>query len=450
MSTKTSNNPLLPLLCLRELVAFPGVTLPLFVGRAKSVLAIEEAMKSGEIMLAAQINPATSDPSPDDIYQIGVVAVISQTIKTADGPIKVLVTGVRRAKITRCLFENEYLMVEVEELDESAEREIIPETLISDVASELQTYLELLRPDPEYPHAEVIADIKKIEGVGLLSDGIAGRIKADAALLQPLLEQLDPKLRLHETREVLKGAIENLKSRTIQEPSQAPHAQSPEDSEAEFEALLNDTYEARDASFSVFGSRDPQVIAPIMNPGLTGGPRWPALRQALAIYHRQNSTVVVSDGLSDPFDDGRSGPGCGLEIFIEVDEKFDSSDRHWSIGLLYELSQEIAYKHEAFLASLDGGSDHLISFELPGVAVPDQWKNQNGNVGLLLGLPAPGIPSKFLVPCGEVQLVSVKLLTLQELNLILDQGGVARKALAEAFSRSGENHLSSLKRPSVK
>ncbi|MGA1191902.1 MAG: LON peptidase substrate-binding domain-containing protein, partial [Bdellovibrionota bacterium] len=112
--SKTHN---VPLLALRELVVFPQQVVPLFVGREKSVRAIEESQKENKlIMLAAQKDARTSNPTSKDIYEVGTLGEVVQLIRLADGPIKVLVEGKQRARITDFTQEDEFMMVEVEEL----------------------------------------------------------------------------------------------------------------------------------------------------------------------------------------------------------------------------------------------------------------------------------------------------------------------------------------------
>ncbi|MCB0354527.1 MAG: LON peptidase substrate-binding domain-containing protein, partial [Bdellovibrionales bacterium] len=99
---KSSDNSPVPLLALRELVVFPQQVVPLFVGREKSVRAIEESQKENKlIMLAAQKDARTSNPGEKDIYETGTLGEVVQLIRLADGPIKVLVEGKQRAKIKK-------------------------------------------------------------------------------------------------------------------------------------------------------------------------------------------------------------------------------------------------------------------------------------------------------------------------------------------------------------
>jgi ATP-dependent Lon protease len=114
-------NPI-PLLPLRELVVFPQQVVPLFVGREKSVRAIEESQREGKyIFLAAQKDARTSNPGPKDIYTTGTLGEVVQLIRLADGPIKVLVEGKCRAKVKKFVREDDFMLVDVEEIVPNAE-----------------------------------------------------------------------------------------------------------------------------------------------------------------------------------------------------------------------------------------------------------------------------------------------------------------------------------------
>ena len=109
----------LPLLPLRDVVIFPHMVAPLFVGREKSIRALEESMKTDKkILLSAQIDAKTNDPGPEDIYNIGTVGTIVQMLRLPDGTVKILVEGVSRAKISKYDDENKFFNVEVEDLIE--------------------------------------------------------------------------------------------------------------------------------------------------------------------------------------------------------------------------------------------------------------------------------------------------------------------------------------------
>ena len=108
----------LPALPLRDIIVFPHMVSQLFVGRDKSIAALDEAMgRDKEILLAAQKSAQTNDPGPDDIYGVGTIGTVVQLLRLADGTVKVLVEGKRRARIKRYLDSRDFFMVEVEELE---------------------------------------------------------------------------------------------------------------------------------------------------------------------------------------------------------------------------------------------------------------------------------------------------------------------------------------------
>src|SRR5438552_2910580 len=118
-STKSAKARKLPLLPLRDIIVFPHMVVPLFVGREKSINALEEAMAHDkEILLAAQKKAKTNEPMPDDIFAIGTLGVIIQLLRLPDGTVKVLVEGKRRARIKRFTQEVGYFQVEAEDLFE--------------------------------------------------------------------------------------------------------------------------------------------------------------------------------------------------------------------------------------------------------------------------------------------------------------------------------------------
>src|SRR6476620_4745312 len=106
----------IPLLPLRDIIVFPHMVVPLFVGREKSINALEQAMSSDkEVVLSAQKKAKTNDPTPDDIFGVGTVGQIIQLLRLPDGTVKVLVEGKRRARIRKFVANDDYFVVEVDE-----------------------------------------------------------------------------------------------------------------------------------------------------------------------------------------------------------------------------------------------------------------------------------------------------------------------------------------------
>src|ERR1700741_2875727 len=112
-----------PLLPLRDIIVFPHMVVPLFVGRQKSIKALEESMaKQKFILLAAQKDAKTNDPGEEDIYRVGTLGTVVQLLRLPDGTVKVLVEGKKRARIVQYLDHPEYFLVEAEEVEESGTR----------------------------------------------------------------------------------------------------------------------------------------------------------------------------------------------------------------------------------------------------------------------------------------------------------------------------------------
>src|SRR5947209_1254469 len=113
----------IPLLPLRDIIVFPHMVVPLFVGREKSINALEQAVNNEkEIVLSAQKKAKTNDPTPDDIFGVGTVGQIIQLLRLPDGTVKVLVEGKRRARIRKFVPNDEYFLVEVDEIAEPNEK----------------------------------------------------------------------------------------------------------------------------------------------------------------------------------------------------------------------------------------------------------------------------------------------------------------------------------------
>src|SRR5688572_23828642 len=139
----------LPLLPLRDIIVFPHMVVPLFVGREKSINALEDAMASGkEILLAAQKKAKTNEPTAEDIFAVGTIGAIIQLLRLPDGTVKVLVEGKRRARIRRFLPKEEFFFVEIEEIDEKVEQSIEVEALMRSVQSTFEMYVKLNKRIP--------------------------------------------------------------------------------------------------------------------------------------------------------------------------------------------------------------------------------------------------------------------------------------------------------------
>src|SRR3954465_1220206 len=133
-----------PLLPLRDIIVFPHMVSQLFVGRERSIAALDEAMNRGkEIFLAAQRNAKTTAPTAEDIFAVGSVGVIMQLLRLPDGTVKVLIEGKRRAKIRRFVESDAYFLVEYDDLAEGAPASVEVEALMRSVQTTFEMYVKL-------------------------------------------------------------------------------------------------------------------------------------------------------------------------------------------------------------------------------------------------------------------------------------------------------------------
>jgi hypothetical protein len=214
------------------------------------------------------------------------------------------------------------------------------------------------------------------------------------------------------------------------------------------EAVLQETYQARDAFVQSLGKVDPYVLAPLINPALLGGPMWPDLRQAWRVVRRGDHIILVSDGLSDPFsDEADANSGFGVEVLAEsADPLPEQLQRSWLFDLVYQVSQQCAAHGGVGDLITELG---LISLELPMSEVLRPVATINNTAGVLLGVPAPGMPSQFALPGGSARVVTAKLLWPSELQYAASNGKAAREDLAKRFAADGTHHLSSMLRKRV-
>ncbi len=198
----------LPALPLRDIVVFPHMVSQLFVGREKSIAALDEAMsREKEIFLAAQRNAKTNDPTPEDIYSEGTIGSIVQLLRLADGTVKVLVEGKKRAKVKRFIETRDYFLVEAEEVVEVADTDVEVEALIRSVQSTFEIYVKLNKK----VQPEVLMSVQSISDPGKLSDTIAANLPTIKLVdRQGLLEMNVAKQRLTRLYELMQAEIEIL------------------------------------------------------------------------------------------------------------------------------------------------------------------------------------------------------------------------------------------------
>jgi ATP-dependent Lon protease len=196
-----------PLLPLRDIIVFPHMVVPLFVGRERSINALEEAMgRDKEILLSAQKRAKTNEPKPDDIFQVGTLGTIIQLLRLPDGTVKVLVEGKKRVKITRYLPNNEFFQVEVEEILEGAPADQEIEALMRTIRATFETYVKLNKKIPP----DMLASVAAIDDAGRLADTIVAHLSLKLNDKQQILES-DPAGRLEKLLELMQAEIEILR-----------------------------------------------------------------------------------------------------------------------------------------------------------------------------------------------------------------------------------------------
>ncbi len=195
----------LPLLPLRDVVVYPHMVLPLFVGRQKSIDALETAMNGDkQVLLVAQRNAAEDNPGADDIYQVGTVSNILQLLKLPDGTIKVLVEGLYRAAVAAVDDDGAYAVADVREIEAAEPAEGEGEGLLRSTASQFEKYVNLSKKVP----AEVLTSLSGIDEPGRLADTIAAHMGVDLEEKQRILEIADVKPRLEHLMGLMEAEID--------------------------------------------------------------------------------------------------------------------------------------------------------------------------------------------------------------------------------------------------
>ena len=195
---------ILPVLPLRDIVVFPHMVVPLFVGREKSVKALDEIMKGEkQILLATQKNSVDDDPSPDAIYPIGVLATVLQLLKLPDGTVKVLVEGMGRARLTRFTDREEYFEAEAVEIEDEPGDASQTEAMLRAVVEQFENYVKLNKKVPP----EALSSIPQITDASKLADSVAAHLSVKIADKQGLLETFDVPKRLEKVYGLMEGEI---------------------------------------------------------------------------------------------------------------------------------------------------------------------------------------------------------------------------------------------------
>jgi ATP-dependent Lon protease len=203
-SGTADRNRVYPVLPLRDIVVFPGMIVPLFVGREKSVKALEEVMRDDKhILVVTQKNAQDDDPTPEQIYATGTIASVLQLLKLPDGTVKVLVEGLKRAKIDRYLQTVDYFEAEASVLEEPNSDPVEVEALARSAQSEFENYVKLNKKIS----AEVVTAVQQIEDYSRLADTIASHLVIKIPDKEDLLGTLSVSERLQKILGLMEGEI---------------------------------------------------------------------------------------------------------------------------------------------------------------------------------------------------------------------------------------------------
>jgi ATP-dependent Lon protease len=196
----------MPLLPLRDIIVFPTTLVKLFVGREKSILALEQAWCGNKkIFLAAQMKSKTNDPTADDVFKIGTIANVVNVSRVPDGTATILVEGVCRARIAEFLHCDDFFFVETEDFEEKPANSIENEAIVRTVKLAFDNYVRLNKRIAQ----EMVLTINRIEDGSTLADTLVGHLSnLKLQEKQNLLEQNDPKLRLEEIYGYIQSEIE--------------------------------------------------------------------------------------------------------------------------------------------------------------------------------------------------------------------------------------------------
>ena len=201
------NEKVLPLLPLRDVVIYPYMLAPLFVGREKSIKALEEAAKGNkEIFLSAQKDAKVNEPGNEDMYKIGTVGTIVQMLRLPDGTVKVLVEGKKRASITGFVPQKDMFVVEVREIEEPSGESVEVEALMRSATKLFEDYVKLNTKIP----SETLVTFMSIDEPGKLGDTIASHLNMKLSDKQEILEVIDPLERLEKLCEKMQSELEIL------------------------------------------------------------------------------------------------------------------------------------------------------------------------------------------------------------------------------------------------
>ena len=207
VSTEGNDEVILPVLPLRDVVVFPHMVIPLFVGRKKSIEALEKAMETAKkIMLVAQKSASDDDPGTEDIHRVGTVASVLQLLKLPDGTVKVLVEGEHRSVIEEFIETETYFAARIQDANDMLDDDKETEALMRSVLSEFDQYVKLNMKIPP----EILTSVSGIEQPGRLADTIAAHLSLKIDDKQRILEMQNVRERLEHILSVMESEIDLL------------------------------------------------------------------------------------------------------------------------------------------------------------------------------------------------------------------------------------------------
>ncbi|MCL2503253.1 MAG: endopeptidase La [Coriobacteriia bacterium] len=203
----TPTELLLPLIPLRDMTLFPNLVVPLFVGRERSIRALEKAMREEHLVaLTTQLRAEVQDPEPDELYEIGCTATVMQELKLPDGTAKALIEGRQRFRILEFVQTDPFFLVRAEPIEESTQVNVEIQALMRALLGDFERTAELGKPIPQ----EVIAAAAAIEEPGRLADFVAFHLNPKVEEKQQILEAIEPAARLEQTALFLRQELEIL------------------------------------------------------------------------------------------------------------------------------------------------------------------------------------------------------------------------------------------------
>ena len=203
----TTKAMVVPMLPLRDVIIFPHMVVPLFVGREKSINALEECVnKKMDLFLVAQREATTVSPGEKDIFTVGTLGTILQILRLPDNTVKVLVEGRKRARILNYIESDRMIEAEVEELVEASEGSVETEALVRSLKGTFENYVKLNKRIPP----EMLMSVNTIEDPSRLADLIVAHLNMKLEDKQEVLEVADPLKRLEKLLQMMQGEIEIL------------------------------------------------------------------------------------------------------------------------------------------------------------------------------------------------------------------------------------------------